>query len=104
MEDNKYKGLEENIQRFENDLLDEKTNLLFKIAYKQGYDKALSLFDVSKCEYCKESNKNNCDLAIVSHQRELLLAFADYSDYRSDRNQYISRYMIDDFLKANNNG
>lgn len=62
MDDNKYKGLEENIQRFENDLLDEKTKLLFKIAYKQGYDKALSLFDVSKCEYCKESKR---ELSIV---------------------------------------
>ena len=41
--DNKYKGLRENLDRFKNDLSDEKTRLLFKIAYKQGYDQALSL-------------------------------------------------------------
>lgn len=40
----------------------------------------------------------------VSQQRELLLAFADYSDYRNDKSQYIARYMIDDFLEANNCG
>ena len=36
----------------------------------------------------------------ISQQRELLLAFADYSDYRSGRRQGSSRYMIDDFLKT----
>lgn len=39
---NKYKGLKENLERFKNDLTDEKTRLLFSIAYKQGYDQALS--------------------------------------------------------------
>lgn len=36
--------------------------------------------------------KNNCQ------KRKLLLAFADYSDYRNDQSQYIARYMIDEFL------
>ena len=36
----------------------------------------------------------------INQQRELLLAFADYSDYRSGRRQGSSRYMIDDFLKT----
>ena len=48
MKDKEYKGLKENLKRFKNDLFDEKTKLLFKIAYKQGFDKALSLFNVSK--------------------------------------------------------
>lgn len=36
--ENEYPGLKENLERFKNDLQDEKTRLLFKIAYKQGYD------------------------------------------------------------------
>ena len=40
-----YKGLNETLDRFKNDLLDEKTKLLFKIAYKIGYDKAKQLKD-----------------------------------------------------------
>ena len=36
----KYEGLKENLERFKGDLTDEKTRLLFSIAYKQGYDKA----------------------------------------------------------------
>jgi len=36
----------------------------------------------------------------ISQQREFLLDFADYSDYRNDKAQYIARYMIDDFLKT----
>ena len=44
-----YKGLQENLERFKNDLTDEKMRLLFSIAYKQGYDQALSIADVSNC-------------------------------------------------------
>jgi hypothetical protein len=43
-----YKGLKENLERFKSDLIDEKTRLLFSIAYKQGYDKALTIQRVSK--------------------------------------------------------
>ena len=38
----KYKGLESTLNRFKNDLLDEKKKLLFSIAYKIGYDNALN--------------------------------------------------------------
>ena len=41
--DKEYKGLKENIERFKDDLTDEKTRLLFSIAYKQGYDRALTI-------------------------------------------------------------
>ena len=63
--DNKYKGLRENLDRFKNDLSDEKTRLLFKIAYKQGYDQALSLGAVvgrseQLCDYCKKPLGNTC--------------------------------------------
>jgi len=51
-----------------------------------------------------EITKEQLILSVVSQQRELLLAFADYSDYRNDKSQYIARYMIDDFLEANNCG
>jgi hypothetical protein len=50
----------------------------------------------------QEARKQLLLLFSVSKQRELLLAFADYSDYRNDKSQYIARYMIDDFLEANN--
>jgi len=66
MKKNKYKGLKENIERFRNDLLDEKTRLLFSIAYKQGYDRALTLHSVvgqseqlSRCK-CGEVVKVEC--------------------------------------------
>ena len=52
----------------------------------------------------QEARKQLLLLFSVSQQRELLLAFADYSDYRNDKSQYIARYMIDDFLEANNCG
>lgn len=44
--DKEYKGLEKNLERFKNDLTDEKMRLLFSIAYKQGYDQALSIANV----------------------------------------------------------
>lgn len=57
--DKEYKGLKENLERFKNDLTDEKTRILFSIAYKQGYDQALSITNaeeqskqlVCDCEY-----------------------------------------------------
>ena len=59
--DKKYKGLKENLERFKNDLTDEKMRLLFSIAYKQGYDQALTIPDVvsslpSECQENWESN------------------------------------------------
>jgi hypothetical protein len=44
--DKEYEGLKENLERFKDDLTDEKTRLIFSIAYKQGYDKALTLPNV----------------------------------------------------------
>lgn len=61
--DKKYKGLKENLERFKNDLTDEKMRLLFSIAYKQGYDQALTIHDVAEqseqlvCESCGTPDK-----------------------------------------------
>jgi len=41
--DKNYKGLDESLDRFKSDLQDRKVRLLFKIAYKIGYDKALTI-------------------------------------------------------------
>lgn len=38
----RYKGLKENLERFQLALEDERVQYLFKIAYKIGYDTALS--------------------------------------------------------------
>lgn len=43
MSEPEYKYLEENLNRFRGDLTDEKLRLIFSIAYKLGYDTAISL-------------------------------------------------------------
>lgn len=78
--DKEYKGLEENIERFKNDLTDEKMRLLFSIAYKQGYDQALSI-------------------ANVVGQSEQLLAVAEYVyNHFDDSSSKTAEDYLQDFL------
>lgn len=63
--DKEYKGLKENLERFKNDLTDEKMRLLFSIAYKQGYDQALSMTNVveqSEQLFCDCSQGKGVDI------------------------------------------
>lgn len=58
--DKEYKGLKENLERFKNDLTDEKMRLLFSIAYKLGYDQALSITDIILSEERTELPEVGC--------------------------------------------
>lgn len=55
-----YKGLKENLERFKNELYDEKTRLLFSIAYKQGYDNA-EAYHQNRIDEALKEKQEECD-------------------------------------------
>lgn len=115
----KYEGLEENLERFKYDLTDEKTRLLFSIAYKQGYDrfktkfleayKGLSivksnvLIESTLEDVCKEiprivaSNSVHLENGIITVEQEYEM---DENEKNDDDCCDVAREMGDDIILA----
>lgn len=100
-----YKGLQENLERFKNDLTDEKMRLLFSIAYKQGYDQALSISDVS-CQW-KEIQSNKVRVFQLEDEPEIfyliriredeyMIVFEDGYDQQTGKVEFANKQQVYD--------